>query len=73
MQLSVYFNGRCKVFIVCVVGSGKMGLIYKIYFIDGYYSYTHGLPFHTDKVAIDGQVCFFIPRISGCQSDPGDM
>ena len=73
MQLSAYFNGRCKVFIVCVVGPGKMGLNYKTYFTDGYYSYTHCLPFHTDKVAIDGQVCFFIPQISRCQSDPVDM
>ena len=35
--------------------------IYKIHFIDGYYS---DLPFHTDK-AIDGQVHFSRWRISG--------
>ena len=30
----------------------------EIHLIDEYYSYTHDLPFHTGKAAIDGQDSF---------------
>ena len=44
-------------FTVYVTVPGKSITLARI-FIDGYYSYTRDLPFHTDKAAIDGQVYF---------------
>ena len=53
IELSRYLNVGHMAFIVCVIGPGKISLICKIHFINGwlYYNYTH---FHIDKVAIDG-------------------
>ena len=43
-------------FIVCVIGPGKMDLIYKI---------QNYVAFHIDTVAIDGQLCFPDGRFLG--------
>ena len=39
---------KCMIFIVCVIGLGKIGLICNIHFIDG-----------CTVLYIDGQICFW--------------
>ena len=40
IELSTCFNVKLIAFIVCVIGPGKIGLFYKLHFIDGYFIAT---------------------------------
>ena len=63
--LCMRFNGRHIAFIMCITGPGKISLICKIHFIDRNHSYASYLPVHTDKAAIDDQICFSRQQIPG--------
>ena len=55
IELIAYFKVRCMVSIVCAIGPGKIGLMYKIHFVNEYITAT---VLHADIVAIDDQVYF---------------
>ena len=67
IELIPYLKVWCMVSIVCVIVPGKIGLMYKIHFVNEYITAT---VLHADIVAIDDQVCFSICWIPGCPSHP---
>ena len=65
IELTMCFNVTHMVFIVCMIGCGRINLICKIHLLmDSYITATLMTFLLTHKVAIDVQVCFSRCRIS---------